>query len=272
MPDANTIALTGRTSADGIRYAVAVRALGCDVRRLGETLICSSDTVLLVAAATDFRYDDPLREVYARLNAAEARGYEALLEAHVADITRLTRRCGLALKSDPELESLPTDARLKRVRDGGFDTGLINAYFAFGRYLLASCSRPGSLPANLQGIWNQDMTPAWDSKYTININTEMNYWPCQCCNLAELLEPLETHLRRMKPHGERVARDMYGAGGWMATTTPTYGRLRAAGHSAQRRVLAKRRCLVVPELVGEIPVRWRCRASARGRRPDMRRS
>ena len=74
----------------------------------------------------------------------------------------------------------------------------------------------GSLPANLQGIWNQDMTPAWDSKYTININTEMNYWPCQCCNLAELLEPLETHLRRMKPHGERVARDMYGAGGWMA--------------------------------------------------------
>lgn len=216
MPDANTIALTGRTSADGIRYAVAVRALGCDVRRFGETLICSGDTVLLIAAATDFRYDDPLREVYARLNAAEARGYEALLEAHVADITRLTRRCGLALKSDPELESLPTDARLKRVRDGGFDAGLINAYFAFGRYLLASCSRPGSLPANLQGIWNQDMTPAWDSKYTININTEMNYWPCQCCNLAELLEPLETHLRRMKPHGERVARDMYGAGGWMA--------------------------------------------------------
>ncbi len=101
MPDANTIALTGRTSADGIRYAVAVRALGCDVRRLGETLICSGDTVLLVATATDFRYDDPLREVYARLNTAEARGYEALLDAHVADITRFTRRCGLRARSRP---------------------------------------------------------------------------------------------------------------------------------------------------------------------------
>ncbi len=216
MPDSNTLALTGRTSADGICYAVAVRALGGDVRRIGETLLCGEDTVLLLAAATDFRHDDPLREVYSRLNAAQARGYDALLANHVADVAPILGRCELALESDPALDALPTDQRLARLRDGGFDAGLINAYFAFGRYLLTSCSRPGSLPANLQGIWNQDMTPAWDSKYTININTEMNYWPCQCCNLPELLEPLETHLRRMKPHGERVARDMYGAGGWMA--------------------------------------------------------
>ena len=216
MPDSRTIALTGRTSADGIEYAVAVRALGEGVRRLGETLLCEGDVVLLVAAATDFRYDEPLKQVYAWLNAAESKGYDALLKAHLADIMPIMDRCELNLASDAALEQLPTDERLSRVREGGFDAGLINTYFEFGRYLLASCSRPGSLPANLQGIWNQDLIPAWDSKYTININTEMNYWPSESCNLSEMHEPLFDHLRRMKPHGERVARDMYGAGGWMA--------------------------------------------------------
>ena len=216
MPDSRTIALTGRTSADGIEYAVAVRALGKGVRRLGETLLCEGDVVLLVAAATDFRYDEPLKQVYAWLNAAESKGYDALLEAHIADIMPIMERCELNLVSDAALEQLPTDERLRLVREGGFDAGLINTYFEFGRYLLASCSRPGSLPANLQGIWNQDLMPAWDSKYTININTEMNYWPSESCNLSEMHEPLFDHLRRMKPHGERVARDMYGAGGWMA--------------------------------------------------------
>lgn len=216
MPDSRTIALTGRTSADGIEYAVAVRALGEGVRRLGETLLCEGDVVLLVAAATDFRYDEPLKQVYAWLNAAESKGYDALLEAHIADLMPIMERCELNLASDAALEQLPTDERLRLVREGGFDAGLINTYFEFGRYLLASCSRPGSLPANLQGIWNQDLMPAWDSKYTININTEMNYWPSESCNLSEMHEPLFDHLRRMKPHGERVARDMYGAGGWMA--------------------------------------------------------
>ena len=216
MPDKRTIALTGRTSADGIEYAVAVRALGESVRRLGETLLCEGDVVLLVAAATDFRYDEPLNQVYAWLNAAESKGYDALLHAHLADLMPIMERCELNLASDAALEQLPTDERLSRVREGGFDAGLINTYFEFGRYLLASCSRPGSLPANLQGIWNQDLIPAWDSKYTININTEMNYWPSESCNLSEMHEPLFDHLRRMKPHGERVARDMYGAGGWMA--------------------------------------------------------
>lgn len=216
MPDKRTIALTGRTSADGLEYAVAVRALGEGVRRLGETLLCEGDVVLLVAAATDFRYDEPLNQVYAWLNAAESKGYDALLHAHLADLMPIMERCELNLASDAALEQLPTDERLSRVREGGFDAGLINTYFEFGRYLLASCSRPGSLPANLQGIWNQDLMPAWDSKYTININTEMNYWPSESCNLSEMHEPLFDHLRRMKPHGERVARDMYGAGGWMA--------------------------------------------------------
>lgn len=216
MPDGCTIALTGRTSADGIRYAVAVRALGENVRRLGETLICEGDVTLLIAAATDFRYDDPLREVYARINAAQKKGYAALKAAHIADLRPIMERCTLNIAGDAALDGLPTDERLARVREGGFDAGLINTYFAFGRYLLASSSRPGSLPANLQGIWNQDLMPAWDSKYTININTEMYYWPSEVCNLSEMHEPLFDHLRRMKPHGERVARDMYGAGGWMA--------------------------------------------------------
>ncbi|HAA25710.1 MAG TPA: alpha-L-fucosidase, partial [Ruminiclostridium sp.] len=89
-------------------------------------------------------------------------------------------------------------------------------YFQFGRYLLISCSRPGSLPANLQGIWNQDFLPPWDSKYTININTQMNYWPAENCNLAECHKPLFDHIERMREPGRRTARVMYGCKGFMA--------------------------------------------------------
>ena len=96
---------------------------------------------------------------------------------------------------DPSI--LDTSERLKRMQAGEEDTGLICLYFQFGRYLLISCSRPGSLPANLQGIWNKDMLPSWDSKYTVNINTEMNYWPAEVCNLPECHEPLFDHIERM---------------------------------------------------------------------------
>jgi alpha-L-fucosidase 2 len=113
-------------------------------------------------------------------------------------------------------EALPTDERLERIKKGADDPGLVELCFQFGRYLLLSCSRPGSLPANLQGLWNQEMLPPWESKYTININTQMNYWPAETCNLPECHLPLLEHIKRMRKPGRRTAKVMYGCRGFVA--------------------------------------------------------
>lgn len=102
--------------------------------------------------------------------------YEELLARHIADYSSLYGRVALTLPENAELSGMPTSERLDRFRQGEEDHGLISTYFQYGRYLLIASSRPGSLPANLQGIWNDSFTPAWDSKFTININAQMNYW------------------------------------------------------------------------------------------------
>lgn len=214
--DERTIVLSGVTANDGIRYACAARVIRGDATIMGATLRCSGDNDLLMAGATSFRYEDPIQAALAMLEAAQAKGYETLKQRHVADFAPIMARCGLHLEEDPALAALPTDERLHRVAEGQTDLGLVNTYFQFGRYLLASCSRPGSLPANLQGLWNQEFEPPWDSKYTININTEMNYWLAESCNLSEMHMALMEHLKRMLPHGQHVARTMYGAPGWVA--------------------------------------------------------
>ena len=104
----------------------------------------------------------------------------------------------------------------------GSDAGLIELYFNFGRYLLISCSRPGSLPANLQGIWSKDMMPPWGCKYTININTQMNYWPADTANLSECHTPLFDHIKKMAPHGRKTASRMYGCRGITAHHNTSY--------------------------------------------------
>jgi alpha-L-fucosidase 2 len=110
---------------------------------------------------------------------------------------------------------LPTDERIKNFHNGN-DPQFAALYFQFGRYLLISCSRPGGQPANLQGLWNESMSPPWQSKYTININTEMNYWPAEECNLGECVEPLIAMVKDLSVTGARTAREMYGASGWVA--------------------------------------------------------
>ncbi len=114
------------------------------------------------------------------------------------------------------LEQLPTDERLRRIAEGGTDHGMAALYYAYGRYLLMSCSQPGGLPANLQGVWCEKLEPIWDSKYTININTQMNYWPAEICNLSECHMPLFDHLERMLENGKRTASEMYGCRGFTA--------------------------------------------------------
>ena len=120
------------------------------------------------------------------------------------------------LKDIEQYEKTPTDERLKLAKEGQVDIGLSKLYFDFGRYLLISSSREGSLPATLQGIWNQSMRPPWDSKYTININTQMNYWPAEVCNLSECHLPLFDLIKTMVPNGRITAEEMYGCRGFVA--------------------------------------------------------
>ena len=139
--------------------------------------------------------------------------FEAIKAAHVKEHQRLFRRAEMRLPATPN-SALPTDERLKGF-DGTNDPALGALVFQFGRYLLISSSRPGTQPANLQGIWNKDQNPMWDSKYTTNINTEMNYWPAEVGNLSECAEPLFRMIRELTDQGGQVARENYGAKGWV---------------------------------------------------------
>lgn len=214
--DSRTVMLSGTAANQGVSYACAVKVIRGEAEMIGATLCCRGDNDLLIADATSFRYADPAQAALEMLSAAQERGYDQLKQRHLQDFTPIMARCELRIEEDPSLEALPTDMRLRRVAEGLEDKGLVNTYFQLGRYLLACSSRPGTLPANLQGIWNQEFEPPWGSKYTININTQMNYWLAESCNLSEMHLPLFEHMKRMLPHGRDVARRMYGASGWVA--------------------------------------------------------
>jgi alpha-L-fucosidase 2 len=166
-----------------------------------------------VAAATSYREKDPAAVCRATLAAAVSKPLQKLRADHIADYQRLFRRVELKLgEPGPDL---PTDERLARVQKGMPDTALEALYFQFGRYLLIASSRPGGMAANLQGIWNDSLAPSWDSKFTININTEMNYWPAEVTNLSELHEPLFDLIDNARADGRRVAKTIYGARGFV---------------------------------------------------------
>lgn len=175
--------------------------------------------LILIAAATSFRrYDDvsgnPAALNDATLRAVAGKTYDELLAAHTLEHQRLFRRVSLDLGRTAAAD-LPTDERVRRFADT-HDPALASLYFQYGRYLLISSSRPGTQPANLQGIWNDSLNPPWGSKYTININAEMNYWPAEITHLAECAEPLFTMIQELSETGAKIARDHYGASGWVA--------------------------------------------------------
>ncbi|WP_449603579.1 glycoside hydrolase family 95 protein [Paenibacillus sp. Marseille-Q9583] len=204
----------------GSSFTAVLKAVTEDglCRTVGEYLLVdgASSVTLLLAAGTSFRYSDP--ELYAKRWLVELSQvpYEELLARHIADYRGLYGRVKLMLTENLHQSGLPTDERLRRFQKGEEDNGLIVTYFQYGRYLLISSSRQGSLPANLQGIWNDSFTPAWDSKFTININAQMNYWPVEICNLAECHEPLFDLVERMREPGRVTARVMYGCRGFTA--------------------------------------------------------
>jgi alpha-L-fucosidase 2 len=173
---------------------------------------------IIVSAATSYRGTDHRASVERALSAAAAKPYAALKAEHSADHQQYFRRVSLVLRQHHAdgLAAMPTDERLERVKRGETDLGLEALYFQFGRYLLIASSRPGGLPANLQGLWNDSMFPPWDSDYHLNINLQMNYWPAEVTNLAELHQPLFDYLESLREPGRRTARVHYGANGFVA--------------------------------------------------------
>ncbi len=146
------------------------------------------------------------------LQKALEKKYKKILKDHIADYQNYFDRVSLDLGVTSAVKN-PTDVRLEQFARGD-DPQLVSLYFQFGRYLLISSSRPGGQPANLQGIWNDQLVPPWDSKYTVNINTEMNYWPSEITNLTEMNEPLVQMVQELSETGKQTAQDMYGARGW----------------------------------------------------------
>lgn len=202
----------------GVKFQAVLRAIseGGRVEASGtELIVRKGDAVtLLIVAATDYRGGDPTAAC-ARYLAGATKPYSALEAAHKADHGRLFRRVELELRGDPSVESLPIDERIARVGKGEEDSGLSALCFQFGRYLLMGSSRPGTMAANLQGIWNDRMAPPWDSKYTTNINVEMNYWPAEVGNLSETTLPLFDLVKMSLESGRRTAKQMYGARGFV---------------------------------------------------------
>jgi len=170
---------------------------------------------------------DSAKKAEGFLRAAAQRKYADLLARHTQDYKTLFDRVSLNLTNPLSSftgAAMPTDERLKRVRGGEEDANLAALYFQFGRYLMISGSRPGTQPLNLQGIWNDKVIPPWASQYTININTEMNYWPAEVTNLSECTEPPMRMIRELAVDGRRVAKEMYGRRGWVAHHNTTLWR------------------------------------------------
>jgi alpha-L-fucosidase 2 len=206
---------------------VHVRADGGAVTASGDTIsVAEANSVtLLLSAGTSYNGPskspgregrDPVAVALGPLNAAKQLTSEELRARHLADYQELFHRVTLDLGNASAANVLSTEERLVRFAEGGDDPALTTLLFNYGRYLLIASSRPGGIPATLQGIWNKSMTPPWSSNYTLNINTEMNYWPAELTNLSECHEPLFWLIENLAHNGYETARENYGARGWVS--------------------------------------------------------
>jgi alpha-L-fucosidase 2 len=223
----DTLIMDGRNGSAGgikgvLKFQSRVRVLaqsGTISASTDDISVANADSVtLLIAAATSYKnyHDvsgDPEAITASQIASASGKSYARLLARHIETYQRLFHRVDLNL-GETDAVKLPTDERIANFANDG-DPQLAALYFQFGRYLLISSSQPGGQPANLQGLWNDSMGPPWGSKYTININTEMNYWPVDTANLGECIEPLTGMVMDLTQTGARTAKTMYGANGWV---------------------------------------------------------
>jgi alpha-L-fucosidase 2 len=225
----NELLMTGTLNdgrgGKGVTYAARLRALarGGSVRAEGNALVVAGadEVVLLLVAATDFRgfagrqLNDALAATQGDLDKAATKSFAQLRAAQQADHAKWFDRVSLDLPASAN-SKLPTDQRLLAHAKGAPDPALAKLYFDFGRYLLICASRPGGLPANLQGIWAEEIQTPWNGDWHLDINVQMNYWPAEVCNLSELHEPMHQLIASMVEPGRKTAKAYYNARGWVA--------------------------------------------------------
>jgi len=218
--NSNQLILKGASGGNGNEFCVVLEIAHCngDIKSIGSYLLIenASEITIFLTGETNFEKENPLTECEKIITSAVNLGYDEIKKRHIFLHSELYNRVSLDISQNADFCDKPTDVRLNSLKNGNKDEGLFELYFNYGRYLLISSSRQNSLPANLQGIWNKEMTPPWGSKYTININTEMNYWHAETANLSECHEALFKHLLRMLPHGQEVASKMYACRGFVA--------------------------------------------------------
>ncbi|MES2391707.1 MAG: glycoside hydrolase N-terminal domain-containing protein, partial [Acidobacteriota bacterium] len=229
----NHLAITGQALPVNDNPHLPVKEHQTGIRFRGELLVkteggtCTSannqlhiagatSATLFFVAATEHRVRDMAAACSTYLHSATI-PYAELRRRHIRDYQPFFRRCDLQLLNTPDPNAdVPTDIRMQRIKAGGEDLQLLPIYFQFGRYMLISSSRPGTMAANLQGIWNESVDPPWGSKYTININTEMNYWPAETTNLSDLTAPLYDLIDSTRAPGAITAKRYYKAAGFVA--------------------------------------------------------
>ncbi|MHC4872986.1 MAG: glycoside hydrolase family 95 protein [Planctomycetota bacterium] len=205
---------------DGVKVCMMAKAVteSGKVKTIGDFVDISesTDALIFVAINTDFSGKDPEALCSEKLENASRKGYEALLKDHTEEYRSYYSKTSLTFNADSDNSTLPTDIRLEKAGKKFNDISLIELYFNYSRYLLISCSRPGTQPANLQGIWNDQMVPPWGSKYTININIQMIYWLAEVCNLSECHQPLFDKAAQLCESGRVTAEKLYNCPGFVA--------------------------------------------------------
>ncbi len=221
--DGNLISMSEHTgNGNGVKLEARLKILsesgtlssGGDSIRIEK----ANSVVILLTAATDYFAPDPASLALERLEKVSARPFADIKNDHVADYKSYFNRLSIDLGSS-DGNYFTTDARIAAMQNGYHDTDLIELYYQFGRYLLISSSRPGGLPANLQGIWADGLNPPWSADYHININIQMNYWPAEITNLGEMALPFADFINAMRPSAARTAKEVYGPKGIVAHYT-----------------------------------------------------
>lgn len=231
----NGLVYRGVLNNNGMKFAIRIKAIhkgGTMMAENNRIIVKGADEVVfLLTADTDYKMNfdpdftnpktyvgnDPSQTTQAMMDKAFAKGYDELYRNHEADYTKLFNRVQLHLNPGIESTSLPTYQRLINYRAGKPDYRLEELYYQFGRYLLIACSRPGNLPANLQGMWHNNLDGPWRVDYHNNINLQMNYWPACSTNLSESVQPLIDFIRLLQKPGEKTAQAYFGARGWAAS-------------------------------------------------------
>ncbi len=206
----------------GVKMACRLKLVadGGNVTLTGDSIRVekANSVTIYITAATDYFGNDPFEITKSQLAVVSAKPVEDVRKNHIADYQSFFKRVDLDLGSG-DGNYFPTDARIVAMQNGYVDTDLIELYYQFGRYLLISSSRPGGLPANLQGIWADGLNPPWSADYHININIQMNYWPSEITNLSELQEPFIDFIDALRPDARRTAKEVYGMKGIVAHYT-----------------------------------------------------